>query len=178
MTEISPEKFCKAFRRAIVELGDDAFLVNPLKASTAALRERFFPNIAGKLNLECYPSKDFYTIDAIFYKELDLSNFPRGTYPKSIADAIEHENKASRSHEEMYKLQLFKVPLKVLIIYEEEGTATSELLIKFEGIIRQSGFAADLLKRERQLVIIGTPRTAKAWRYYVYTQDGFRELVE
>jgi hypothetical protein len=180
MIAISPSHFRAAFESAIVEsqvVGDDVFALAD-KDATLALRTRFFPRIAVKLGLKCYPPQDFYTLDAIFYEEFDLVNFPRGTYPKSIAVAIEHENMSTRSHEEMYKFQLFKAPLKVLIVYHPEGTATNQLLTKYEGIIQQSGYAADLLTRERQLVVIGTPRTAEKWRYYVYGQDGFRELAD
>jgi len=179
MISVSPEKFCAAFNSSIIDAiadGDNAFAL-PDKEATIALRTRFFPRIAAKLGLHSYPPQDFYTIDAVFYEELDLVNFPKGTYPKSIAVAIEHENLSNRSHEEMYKFQLFKAPLKVLIIYHPEGMLAVNLLTKFEGIILESGYSEDLITRERQLVIIGTPRTAKEWRYFVYAQDGFRELA-
>ena len=87
--------------------------------------------------------------------------------------AIEHENEASKAQETMNKLQLFNAPLKVLISYAAVGTATDNLLRKYENIIKASDVFNDVATLRQQLVILGTPKTVAEWRFYAYENDGF-----
>ena len=176
MIRTSPEQFRSAFAEAVEDAarrGDTVF-AGAYKESTKAIRERLFPAIATRLGLNCY-SKDLYTLDSVFYGQLDKTNFPKGNYPKYIAVALEHENNSKASHEEIWKLQLFNAPLKVLIVYHPE-TSTEELLSKYTSIIRDADIFGDIPTLRRQLVIIGTPVTAENWRYYAYETGGFRQI--
>ena len=73
----------------------------------------------------------------------------------------------------MNKLQSFNAPLKVLITYANEGSASEKLLRKYEELIKVSDVFNDVATLRQQLVILGTPKTAREWRYYAYENDGF-----
>jgi len=65
------------------------------------------------------------------------------------------------------------VPLKVLITYAAEGAETESLLRRYEGIMSDADVFNDFATLRKQLVIFGTPRTMREWRFYVYESDGF-----
>ena len=73
----------------------------------------------------------------------------------------------------MNKLQLFNAPLKVLITYADEGAGTETLLRRYEKIIGAADVFDDFTTLRRQLVILGTPKTVRKWRFYAYESDGF-----
>ena len=78
------------------------------------LRDR--PNADGKL---LRMSREWYTLDAVFYSGNNLfGSLKKGEeYPPLLDVLIEHEN-ASNVETEMWKLLLFRAPLKVIIFYD------------------------------------------------------------
>ena len=137
------------------------------------MRSNIFPKIARNLGLQAW-NKNYYTLEAMFYEERgrdDAGKFT--TYAKWISVALEHAIKPGRTHEEINKLQVFNAPLKVLITYAAEGAETGELLRKYQTIIGDSDIFSDIATRRKQLLIVGTPQTMRAWHFYVYESDGF-----
>lgn len=180
MKKVSPAEFRDAFIEAVLETGDvfSAKYTGLTRDYTCFVREVLLPQVAKKLGLLEYCS-DYYTLDAIFFEEKDPEHFPpHTTYARHLSVAIEHENKASGSHVEMNKLQLFNVPLKVLITYKKEGSATERLLTMYQRIVQGADCFEDIATHRRQLVIIGDPNIPNAWRFYVYGMSGFVPLAE
>jgi hypothetical protein len=137
------------------------------------MRTSIFPKIAKHLGLLSW-KKEYYTLDGMFYEERGTDHYGNSTtYAKWISVALEHENVFSKSHEAMNKLQLFNAPLKVLITYAGEGTDADSLLRKYERIMSSSDVFNDFASLRRQLVILGTPKTVREWRFYAYESDGF-----
>jgi hypothetical protein len=73
----------------------------------------------------------------------------------------------------MNKLQSFNAPLKVLITYAADGAPSETLLRKYESLIKSSDVFNDVATLRQQLVILGTPKTVREWRFYAYENDGF-----
>jgi hypothetical protein len=86
---------------------------------------------------------------------------------------VVHAGKPTRTHEEISTLQMFNAPLKVLITYVDEGAEGDSLLCKYEAVIRDSDIFDDVSTLRQQLVIFGTPKTVRDWRFYAYESDGF-----
>jgi hypothetical protein len=61
----------------------------------------------------------------------------------------------------------------VLITYVTDGPASEALLRKYENLIRASDVFNDVATLRQQLVILGTPKTVREWRFYAYENDGF-----
>ena len=117
----------------------------------------------------------YYSVDSVFYENLDTRNFAAGmTYVKAISVAIEHENKAALSCEEMHKLQLLNVPLKVLITYPSGTAQGDKLLAQYADIITGADWFGDIATHRRQLVIFG--EAMNRWRFYAYGHRGFARL--
>jgi hypothetical protein len=60
-----------------------------------------------------------------------------------------------------------------LITYAAAGEEADALLQKYEAVIRDADVFDDIATLRQQLVIFGTPRTVREWRFYVYERDGF-----
>jgi hypothetical protein len=137
------------------------------------MRSNIFPKIARHLGLQAW-NKEYYALDGMFYEERGRDNFGKyTTYAKWISVALEHLNKPLRTHEVMNKLQIFNAPLKVLITYAAEGAESDSLLRKYEAVIGESDVFNDIASLRQQLVIFGTPKTLREWRFYAYEIDGF-----
>ncbi len=137
------------------------------------MRSNIFPKVAKHLGLLSW-NKEYCTLDGIFYEQRGTDGFGHHTtYAKWISVALEHENIGSKSHESMNKLQLFNAPLKVLISYAAPGTDTDSLLHQYEMILTASDVFNDFAGLRQQLVILGTPKTVREWRFYAYESDGF-----
>lgn len=141
------------------------------------MRSDIFPKIARRLGLLAW-GKEYYTLDGIFYEERETEHVrANAMYAKWISVAIEHETDARTTYKEMNKLQLFNVPLKVLIAYAAEGAETDSLLRNYERIMRSADVFDDFATARRQLVIFGTPQTVKEWRFFAYESDGFVHML-
>jgi len=120
---VSPEQFYSSFL-AVAKVYGSQLVQNweDDREYTRLVRYKFLPTLAQRLGLLCYSTKDYYTLDAVFYVNADTKHFPPGEwiYVEYISIALEHEhNSGGRygSNVEMNKLQLFNCPLKVLITY-------------------------------------------------------------
>jgi hypothetical protein len=137
------------------------------------MRTTIYPRVARQLGLLAW-NKEYYTLDGMLYEERGVDSTGKyATYANWITVAIEHENDSSRAHEKMNKLQSFNAPLKVLITYAPDGTASESLLKKYESLIKNSDVFNDVATLRQQLVILGTPKTVRDWRFYAYENDGF-----
>jgi hypothetical protein len=175
MKIITPREFRNAFV-AVMQAERDSFRTAvsfEAKSYAYFMRSNIFPKIARNLGLQAW-NKDYYALDAMFYEERGRDNAGKfTTYAKWISVALEHAIRPSHTHEEINKLQVFNAPLKVLITYAAEGTETGSLLRKYQTIIGDSDVFSDIATLRKQLVILGTPQTMRAWHFYVYESDGF-----
>jgi hypothetical protein len=143
------------------------------KSYTYYMRSNIFPKIARHLGLLAWNTV-YYALDGMFYEERGRDNSGKyTTYAKWISVALEHANKPTKTHEEINKLQMFNAPLKVLITYAAEGAEGDSLLRKYEAVISESDVFNDIATLRQQLVIFGTPKPLREWRFYVYESDGF-----
>jgi hypothetical protein len=60
-----------------------------------------------------------------------------------------------------------------LITYAAEGAESDSLLRKYEAVVRDSDVFNDFATLRQQLVIFGTPKASREWRFHVYESDGF-----
>jgi hypothetical protein len=137
------------------------------------MRTNIYPKIAKHLNLLSW-TKEYHTLNGMFYEERGTDNAGNYTaYAKWVSVAIEHENNASKALDAINKLQLFNAPLKVLITYAAEGPETEALLQRCEKVVNDADVLDDFSTLRQQLLIIGTPKTIRRWRFYAYESDGF-----
>lgn len=171
----TPRDFRDAFLAVMKERHDsfrDAVLFDA-KSYNYFMRADLYPRIARHLRLLSW-GKEYYTLDGAFYEERETEYVrSNAAYAKWICVAIAHESDVRSTYKEMNKLQLFNVPLKVLISYAAEGFETDLLLRKYEKILQAADVYDDFATMRRQLLILGTPKTAKDWRFYAYEADGF-----
>lgn len=167
---ISPESFWSAFRKVT---GDAASELNRVWSETPAYTRLMcvsvMSSLAEELGLPLHLS-NYWTIDAIFCREKHGPPFhPRANYTKYLDVAIEHENVAERSHEEMNKLQIISAPLKALITYPGQPENDAKYLRQYELIIRAADTFQDAATLRRQIVIFGSKeKNFIHWRAYVY----------
>jgi hypothetical protein len=175
MKRITPREFRNAFV-AVMKAEHDSFRTAAgfeAKSYTYFMRTNIFPKIAKHLGLLAW-NKEYYALDGMFYEERGTDNFGKYTaYAKWISVALEHVNKPSKTLEEINKLQMFNAPLKVLITYAAEGEESESLLRKYEAVMSDSDIFEDIATLRQQLVIFGTPKTLRNWRFYAYESDGF-----
>ena len=175
MNKITPRDFHNAFI-AVMKSEKDGFRTavgfEP-KSYKYFMRSTIYPRIARHLGLSSW-NKEYYTLDGMLYEQRGMDETGKyATYANWISVAIEHENDSSRAHEKMNKLQSFNAPLKVLITYAADGAASEALLRQYENLIKASDVFNDIATLRQQLVILGTPKTVREWRYYAYENDGF-----
>lgn len=175
---VTPQDFKGAFLSASSELNSK--LIGCWKdytEYTSFFRAEFLKSVAMRLGKKCY-GFDYYSIDAIFYDEQDTEYFPKESfYVKNISVAIEHENDAALSHEEIHKLQLFNASLKVLVIYSKKKDQIERLLEEFSRMIRSADIFGDFSKKRKQLVIIGSKQgETVSWIFKLYKHGSFVNL--
>jgi hypothetical protein len=179
---ISPRRFFDKFEMVVAQEAQSKLICEAWSIwtdYTQLMRQTVFAKVARELDLLYYP-RDYYTLDGIMYTELDIENFPPGkTYAKSLSVALEHENDPSGSMAEMNKLQLFNVPLKVLVTYPDRRYPAEALLTKYADATRQADIFDDFSTLRRQLVIFGSKPAANAeWRGFVYSKGTFVPVAE
>ena len=175
MKTITPRDFRNAFVTVMTAEHDNFRTAVGFEAKSYNyfMRSAIFPKIAKQLGLSAW-NKEYYTLDGMFYEERGTNSSGNYTaYAQWISVALEHAAKASTTHEEINKLQLFNVALKVLITYAAEGGETDSLLRRYEKIMSAADVFNDFATLKKQLVIFGTPKTVRDWRFYVYESDGF-----
>jgi hypothetical protein len=175
MKKITPREFRNAFVAVLKSEHSSLRTAASFEAKSYAyfMRSNIFPKIARHLGLLSW-NKEYYGLGGMFYEERARDNFGKyTTYAKWISVAVEHANKPAKTHEEINKLQMFNAPLKVLITYAAEGAESDSLLRTYEAVIGESDAFNDIATLRQQLVIFGTPKTLRDWRFYVYENDGF-----
>lgn len=175
MHRITPRDFRNAFI-AVMKSEHDSFrtaLGFETKSYNYFMRTNIYPKIAKQLNLLSW-NKEYYMLNGMFYEERGTDSAGNYTaFPKWVSVAIEHENNGFKALETINKLQLINAPLKVLIMYAAEGIETENLLRKFEKVLSDADVLNDFATLRQQLLILGTPKTIKKWRFYAYESDGF-----
>jgi hypothetical protein len=175
MHKITPRDFRNAFV-AVMKSEHDNFrtaLGFENKSYNYFMRTNIYPKIARHLNLLSW-NKEYHTLNGMFYEERGTDSADNYTaFAKWVSVAIEHDNNGSKSLEAISKLQLFNAPLKVLITYAVEGPDTERLLRKYEKVMSDADVLNDFATLRQQLLIIGTPKIIKKWRFYAYESDGF-----
>ena len=68
------------------------------------------------VRLSLIMSMEWYTMDCVYY-EKEANLIEDGIYPACLDVYIEHEN-GDKVEEEMWKMLMFRAPLKVLIFYD------------------------------------------------------------
>jgi len=175
MKHVTPREFRNAFL-AVLKAEHDSFRTAvgfEAKSYAYFMRSNIFPKIAKHLGLMVW-NKEYYGLSCAFYEERGTDHYGKYTgYAKWISVALEHHGNPATSHEDINKLQMFNAPLKVLISYAAEGPEGDGLLRKYEAIIRDSDVFNDIAGLRKQLVVFGTPKALREWRFYVYESDGF-----
>jgi hypothetical protein len=175
MKYITPREFRNAFVAVMKSEQGSMRTAAGFEAKSYAyfMRSNIFPKIARHLGLLAW-NKEYYSLDGMFYEERGRDNSGKyTTYAKWISVGLAHVNRPANSHEEINRLQMFNAPLKVLITYAADGAESDALLRKYEVIIGESDVFNDIATLRQQLVILGTPKTLREWRYHVYESDGF-----
>jgi hypothetical protein len=176
---LTPREFRDAFLKVMQaqQTNFRAAVHFEVKSYSYFMRAEIFPQIARHLRLLAW-GKEYYTLDGVFYEERENQHVRANeAYAKWICVAIEHESDLRSTYKEMNKLQLFNVPLKVLITYAAEGAEADSLLRNYERIVRAADAYDDFATTRRQLVILGTPKTVEEWRFFVYENDGFVQML-
>ncbi|MXY64063.1 MAG: hypothetical protein F4Y85_02390 [Gammaproteobacteria bacterium] len=75
----------------------------------------FLYRVSERLSLDI--NREWYTLDCVYYKKESNQINGHDTYPACLDIIIEHEN-CDHVQYEIYKLMLFRSPLKVLIFYD------------------------------------------------------------
>ena len=175
MNKVSPRDFRNAFL-AVMASERDSFRTAvgfETKSYYYFMRTTMYPRIGRHLGLLAW-NKEYYTLDGMLYEERGVEDSGKyATYANWISVAIEHESDSSKAQEKMNKLQSFNAPLKVLITYAADGPATDTLLKRYENVIKSSDVFNDVATLRQQLVILGTPKTVREWRFYAYEDGGF-----
>jgi hypothetical protein len=126
------------------------------------------------LGLQCH--KPYWWIDAAYYERRDEKNFEEndGLHAEAISIALEHENSVSRSHQEMNKLSLIDVPLKVLVTYPKSRSNAETLLSKFAAILMLADHFDDFATKRRHLVVFGQEQDQKInWSFHLFDGKKF-----
>ena len=145
---ITAENFCKAFLEQWhddVDQGRDRLLeayANDARWTQYMLKETgsFLSRLSARLtHLPRGPltmGREWYTLDAVYYKEDEAVFRPGGggLYPDCLDVIVEHEN-GEDVETEMWKLLMFRSPLKVLIFYDycDEYKTTETRRIWLQG---------------------------------------------
>jgi len=184
---ISAEAFIKVFFEVIKKEQNnlDAKLgrVDKNRSRTELYTEYMMDTVLTAIaeKLDCRYEKEKYKLDAVYYSKKENSN-------RYFHVAIEHENYGGHAHEELEKLSLFNVPLKVLITYLYYGEDNVEDYLErtAKPIISEMDYFKDFADKRRQLLIIGRRnpyetmenqseihRINPAWTSYIWIGNEF-----
>ncbi len=107
-----------------VEDADSICSIYPAKRLwTEFMQDSFLNRVSDWLNLQM--AREWYTLDCVYYEE-GADVYGDGGYPACLQVLIEHENEED-VEKEMYKLLMFRSPLKVLIFYDyDEDRKTTD----------------------------------------------------
>ena len=185
-TLITPEDFMTKFNSVVnkyaITLRDKWNAPN--KFTKIFLGEKFSGGIMRELakNLELRYYREYYTLDAIFYKRKDEGISDKSAegalYAESICIALEHENNVNSSYIEMNKLAIFNTPLKVLVTYPSGKQKAEKFLTQYASILTKADIFSDFSTLRRHMVIFGKLNKDRKpiWSYYVYKNKRFIPL--
>ena len=132
--------------------------------------------------------REWYTLDAVYYEKDACIYRPKdgGPYPDCLHVIIEHEN-AGDVETEMWKLLMFRSPLKVLIFYDyrdddKETDEKKEWLARKVSKLFEMGWKVERRCSEadnvKYLFLVGNRSEEgqlPCWRYLAVEQGGFKQ---
>jgi hypothetical protein len=152
---VTPEEFCETFMASVVlcmvdsksrrtvcwgerlrEIGQDA---EKLRQMMVSEKTGYLAELARALELS--HRSDYGVIDAVFYEKREAgATAPGSDIGDRVVVAIEYENGASQSSAAISRLSMLAAPLKVLITYPTERSASDGLLADYAYLLhRKSG---------------------------------------
>jgi len=179
MKPITSSEFFKSWLKVVNSKKNELLKVwNKAKDYTAAIlgnEDSVICEIAKDLNLNAYP-KDYYSIDAILYKEEDrVPEIPKEYYWfRAIRIAFEHENDFNSGlYQEVSHLLITKCDLRVLVSYPN-GEIDSQLDY-LHKIIKGTDSAKELSAKENFLIIFGYENGFQ-WEGFVFKLDSWKRI--
>ena len=126
--KISADRFLEAFREQWKEEDPDEiietynnnenwteFMLARTNRETRPIEQSFLYRVANRLSMDM--DREWYTVDCVYYKKESSQIKGKDSYPACLDAVIEHEN-GEKIEEEMYRLLIFRSPLKILICYD------------------------------------------------------------
>jgi hypothetical protein len=181
---VTPEAFSGEFRKVISAEQNalDALLGRANEYTSHVLKAVLQP-VASALGYSCEYEYGLWRLDGAFFPK----DGPRGDY---FHVAVEHENVGDRTVQELLKLSLLNVPLKVLITYAyHEPENPRRYLTNLSTQIALMDYFGDFADKRRQLLMLGgrNPHallgmqnpvhlTDPAWTVYVWDGQQFAPL--
>jgi hypothetical protein len=181
---VTPEAFSSEFRKVISAEQNalDALLGRASEYTKHVLKAVLQP-VASALGYSCEYEYGLWRLDGAFFPKDE----PRGDY---FHVAIEHENVGKLAVQEILKLSLLNVPLKVLITYAyHEPESLRRYLTNLSERIALMDYFGDFADKKRQLLILGRRNphallgmqspvhlTEPAWTVYVWDGRQFASL--
>ena len=141
--KVSARRFCKEFAELwserVSQYGDAILQAYPNNRNWTAYMLKNETSLLGELStrLELTMANGWYTLDAVYYQKcLSLQTRPRRKYvfPACMNVIIEHEN-GERVETEMWKLLMFRSPLKVLMFYDKTTDGNNWLRDKLKELL-------------------------------------------
>ena len=154
----------------------------------------FLRRLVKRLSSRSAPSlamgREWYTLDAVYYEAEEDSYIYRpkggGPYPNCLHVIVEHEN-AEDVETEMWKLLMFRSPLKVLIFYDYRDDEKQNSEKKTRWLCEKLQKLCDMGRRSQQqcpeaanveyLFLVGNRSEdgqPPCWRYCVVERGGFK----
>ena len=128
--------------------------------------------IGRKLDLKTY-EQDYYSMDAIFYKEEDRLDIPNKFWFRDFRIAFEHENNIkSGIYQEVAHLLTLSCDVRVVVIYPEYA---EDILPELHNIIkghRQS----NIFSEEESFLIICGYYTDFGWEGYIFKNKDWKKI--
>jgi hypothetical protein len=181
---VSPEAFASEFCKGVSAEQNalDALLGRANEYTSHVLNAVLQP-VASALGYSCEYEYGLWRLDGVFFPK----DGPRGDY---FHVAVEHENVGDRAVQELLKLSLLNIPLKVLITYAyHEPQNLGRYLADLSTRIASMDYFGDFAHKRRQLLILGRRnphallgvqsafhRTDPAWTVYVWDGRQFASL--
>ena len=167
VVELNKDDLCKRWQRARL------FTELIFSGEHSILRQ-----VAKEINLEVYP-KDYYSIDALFYKKDDLvpSIIADDTFLRDVRVAFEHENFfKSGLYKEVSHLLITNCDLRVLVSYPNCDKDESYELEVLREVIEGNRMSEQISDDESFLLIFGG-ETDFQWKGLIYKTDGWVEII-
>ncbi len=134
-------------------------------------------NVAQKLSLMCY-EKDYYCLDAIFYRKENLVPNIRNDWFwfRDIVIAFEHENHFNSGlFKEVSHLLITSCHLRVLVTYPNGDAIENKELEYLHLIIKGSNKSSEISQNENFLLIFGYENRFE-WIGYIFKEEGWIKI--